>query len=40
MSLTITNTKIIDFYKEHALLNFENMNLLFIKILNKLFLEI
>ena len=40
MSLSVTNTKIIEFYTEHPMLNFETMNILFIEILNKLFSQI
>jgi len=40
MALSITNQKVIDFYKEHPMLNFETMNILFIDILDKLFSEI
>lgn len=37
MSLTISNEKIINFYKSHNNLNFENMNLLLIELLEKVF---
>jgi len=40
MSLSVTNQKVMDFYKEHPMLNFENMNILFVEILDKLFSEI
>ena len=32
-TLTITNKKVLDFYNEHTNLNFENMNVLFVDIL-------
>ena len=35
-SLTITNKKVLDFYNEHTNLNFENMNILFVDILENL----
>jgi len=40
MSLNITNQQVMDFYKEHPMLNFENMNILLVEILDKLFSEI
>jgi hypothetical protein len=35
-TLSINNTKVIDFYNEHKNLNFENMNVLFVDILESL----
>jgi len=35
-TLTITNKKVLDFYNEHTNLNFENMNVLFVDILENL----
>jgi len=40
MSLTITNSAVIEFYEEHSMLDFEKMNILFVEILNKLMSEI
>jgi hypothetical protein len=39
-NLIITNPKIIEFYKEHPSISFEEINILLIDILNKLFIEI
>ena len=35
-TLTITNKKVFDFYEEHKNLNFENMNVLFVDLLDTL----
>jgi rubrerythrin len=40
MSLTITNSAVIEFYEEYSMLDFEKMNILFVEILNKLMSEI
>ena len=40
MALSITNPIIVDFYHKHKLLDFEKMNLLFVKILNKILSEV
>ena len=38
--LCLNNKKVFDFYKEHTNLGFEEMNVLFVDILNKMFVEI
>jgi len=40
MSLSITNARVIEFYKNHQMLNVDTMNVLFVEILEKLFSEI
>ena len=39
-SLCLNNKKVFDFYKEHTTIGFEEMNVLFVDILNKMFVEI
>ena len=38
--LCLNNKKVFDFYKEHNTIGFEEMNVLFVDILNKMFVEI
>jgi hypothetical protein len=40
MSLNITNARVIEFYKNHPMINVDTINVLFIEILEKLFSEI
>jgi len=40
MSISITNARVLEFYKNHPMLNIDTINLLFIEILEKLFSEI
>ena len=40
MSLSITNARVIEFYKNHPMINIDTINVLFIEILDKLFSEI
>jgi len=40
MSLTITNTRVIEFYKIHPMISIDTINVLFVEILEKLFCEI
>ena len=39
-SLCLNNKKVFDFYNEHTTIGFEEMNVLFVDILNKMFVEI
>ena len=39
-SLCLNNKKVFEFYKEHTTIGFEEMNVLFVDILNKMFVEI
>ena len=39
-TLSFNNKKVFDFYKEHTTIGFEEMNVLFVDILNKMFVEI
>jgi hypothetical protein len=40
MSLTITNARVVEFYKNHPMINVDTINVLFVEILEKLFSEI
>jgi hypothetical protein len=40
MSISITNARVIEFYKSHPMINVDTMNILFVEILEKLFSEI
>jgi hypothetical protein len=40
MSLTIINARVIEFYKNHPMINIDTINVLFVEILEKLFSEI
>jgi len=40
MALSITNARVIEFYKNHPMINLDTINVLFVEILEKLFSEI
>ena len=40
MNLSITNARVIEFYKLHPMINIDTINVLFVEILEKLFSEI